>query len=55
MVKLWDPRSNAAVGSLAQPDRVCKQNVIAELKEEPFADSHRSPCKHWKSPENLVT
>jgi len=25
-VKLWDPRSNTAVGSLAQPDRVCKHN-----------------------------
>ena len=26
VVKLWDPRSNTAVGSLAQPDRVCKHN-----------------------------
>jgi len=39
VVKLWDPRSNAAVGSLAQPDRVCKQNVTIELKEELFAES----------------
>jgi len=23
VLKLWDPRSNAAIGSLTQPDRVC--------------------------------
>ena len=31
VVKLWDPRSNAVVGSLTQPDRVCRQNVKCEL------------------------
>jgi len=27
VVKLWDSRSNAAVGTLTQPDRVCIQKV----------------------------